>query len=227
MAYGEFSCSEGQNRPEMLKRPVNVLNLKTISFRMKGLKNEFWLQYKVREGNIGAFETLFRVYYQPLCNLAMSLLKDADTAEEVVQDFFFNYWKNREEIFIRVSVRAYLFNAVRNASLKYLERQGVRRRYAERVLAENPEAKQVLLTDEIEARELQREIDQALASLPERCRVIFRMSRYEGIKYQDIAEELSVSVKTVEADMTKTLKVLRKRLAGFNEEPEKKAWPCQ
>ncbi|MEE4176023.1 MAG: RNA polymerase sigma-70 factor [Bacteroides sp.] len=194
---------------------------------MKGVQNEIRLQYRVKEGNIQAFETLFRAYYEPLCRLAVGFVKDLDTAEEIVQDFFFNYWKNREEINIKVSVKAYLYNAVRNASLKHLERQDVRRRYAERVLAGNEQPKQVLVTDEIGAREMLREIDEALATLPERCRVVFKMSRYEGLKYHEIAEELSVSVKTVEADMTRTLKLLRERLARFQEEPEIKTWPLQ
>ena len=194
---------------------------------MRGIKNEFWLQLQVKEGNIGAFENLFRAYYEPLCNLALGLVKDLDTAEEIVQDFFYNFWKNREQINIRISVKAYLYNSVRNASLKYLDKQNVRRRYAERVLEENTGVGQVLLTDEIGARELQKEIDTALNSLPERSRVIFRLSRYEGLKYQEIAEKLSISVKTVEADMTKTLKVLRKRLARFQEEPEIKTWTVQ
>lgn len=194
---------------------------------MKGLKNEIWLQYRVKEGNIEAFETLFRKYYEPLCNWAFNFVKDADTAEEIVQDFFFNYWKNREVVNIRVSVKAYLYSAVRNASLKYLEKQEVQRRYAKRILGESPREEVVLITDEMDARELQKEIDQALASLPERCRVIFKMSRYEGLKYQDIADKLSVSVKTVEADMTRTLKILRKRLARYQGEPEIKTWPAQ
>lgn len=194
---------------------------------MKGLNNEIWLQYRVKEGNIQAFETLFRAYYEPLCRLAFGFVKDQDTSEEIVQDFFFNYWKNREEINIKISVKAYLYYAVKNASLKHLGRQDVRRRYAERVLNESVETQQVLVTDEIGAREMQKEIDEALATLPERCRVIFKMSRYEGLKYQEIAEELSVSVKTVEADMTRTLKLLRERLARFQEEPDIKTWPLQ
>jgi len=182
-----------------------------------------FLQRRVREGDIKAFENLFREFYSPLVGFAMGFVNDQDTAEEMVQDFFYHYWKNRESIEIKVSLKAYLFNSVKNFSFKFLEKQQVRRRYAERILAQTEEAEATTFADEMGARELQKEIDHALSTLPERCRKVFKMNRVQGMKYQEIAQTLSVSVKTVEADMTRTLKVLRKSLENYQKEPEIKS----
>ncbi len=190
---------------------------------MKLIDGGIFLQRRVKAGDIKAFETLFREFYAPLVSFAYGFVNDRDTAEEMVQDFFYHYWKNRESLEIKVSLKAYLFSSVKNFSIKFLEKQQVRRRYAERMLAQTEEAEATSFIDEMGARELQQEIDRALGALPERCRTIFKMNRYQGLKYHEIAEALSVSVKTVEADMTRTLKVLRQSLASYQKEPEIKS----
>lgn len=181
----------------------------------------FPTQRRIKDSDIAAFEALFREYYPRLCRFAWGLVKDMDCAEEIVQEFFYNYWKNREKIQIRFSVKSYLFSSVRNLSLKYLEQQEVRRRYADRILAsENePQAGQL---EAMQARELERIIGKALEDLPGRCRQVFALSRQEGKKYQEIAAILGISVKTVEADIAKVLKHLRKRLADYQKEPVRK-----
>lgn len=192
-------------------------------FLMKLIDSGIFLQRRVREGDIKAFETLFKEFYAPLVRFAYGFVNDRDTAEEMVQDFFYHYWKNREGLEIKVSLKAYLYSSVKNFSIKFLEKQQVRRRYAERMLAQTEEAEATSIVDEMGARELQQEINRALGALPERCRTIFKMNRYQGKKYHEIAEALSVSVKTVEADMTRTLKVLRQSLASYQKEPEIKS----
>ena len=173
---------------------------------------------QIRQSNIEAFEKLFREYYAPLCRYANSFVNDMDAAEEIVQDFFYHYWKDRKKIRIRLSVQSYLYRSIRNNSLKYLEQMSVRRRYAERIIAVATETEQVTLTEQIHARELQQIIDDTLAELPERCKVIFQMNRFEGRKYNEIAKELSISVKTVEANMSKALRVFRHKLKEYHEE---------
>jgi len=186
---------------------------------MKRIRSGIFLQQKVRAGDLKAFENLFREFYAPLVHFALGFVNDQDTAEEMVQDFFYHYWKNRESIEIKVSLKAYLFSSVKNFSFKFLEKQQVRRRYAERILAQTNEVETITFADELNARELQKKIDAALETLPERCRKVFKMNRVQGLKYQEIAQALSVSVKTVEADMTRALKVLRKSLADYHKEP--------
>ncbi len=173
------------------------------------------LQQKTRNDDIAAFEVLFRKYYEDLVKYSYSFTKDIDAAEEIVQDFFYNFWKNRKEIDIKLSIKAYLFRSVRNNSLKYLDFIDVRRKYAERVLSMNKD-ESGFDNNDLEYSELKEIVEDSLNELPERCSLIFRMSRFDGLKYEEIAKELSVSVKTVEANMTKALKHLRKQLGNYN-----------
>ena len=174
------------------------------------------IQRRARNNDISAFEMLFRKYYAALVNYAYGFTKDMDASEEIVQDFFYNFWKNRREINIRLSIKSYLFRSIRNNSIKYLEAVAVRRRYAERVINAAKGNPGYENTD-LEVKELKDLIEHTLKELPERCVNIFRMSRFDGLKYEEIAAKLSVSVKTVEANMGKALKLLRERLGKYHE----------
>lgn len=104
----------------------------------------------------------------------------------------------------------------RNRSLQYLEHQEVRYRYRNTVLAgENPESESYTPQDQLEYKELQSLVNRALGKLPERRLRIFRMHRFEGMKYAEIASSLSLSIKTVEAEMTKALQTLRKEIENY------------
>lgn len=166
---------------------------------------------KIKEGDIRAFEKLFREYYDPLCRYAASLTKDMDAAEEIVQELFYTLWKERESLRVFLSLKSYLYGAVRNNALQYLEHRDVESRYQEKVASlpadDNPGATPL---SDLEYKELEGKINAALATLPERRRTIFHLHRFEGKKYAEIARQLSVSVKTVEAEMTKALAILRK-----------------
>jgi RNA polymerase sigma-70 factor, ECF subfamily len=178
--------------------------------------SEFSTQQKIREGDINAFESLFRQYYAPLCNFAVKYVKDNDAAEEVVQDFFYQYWKNRESMTITVSLKAYLYMSVRNNCLKQLRQKGVRQKYADDVSSNLSERQLQTHQENLDIKELQNKIDEILDEMPERCATIFRMSRYEGLKYREIAHALSISIKTVEANMGKALQTLREKLRNYN-----------
>jgi RNA polymerase sigma-70 factor (ECF subfamily) len=135
-----------------------------------------------------------------------------DTAEEVVQELFYTLWKNRASLRIVLSVKSYLYGAVRNQSLQHLEHLQVRERYYRKVVAgETPGSDPHDSPQEIlEYKELEQRLEFALEGLPKRRRDIFRMNRFEGKKYEQIAHEMSLSVKTIEAEMSKALHVLRK-----------------
>jgi RNA polymerase sigma-70 factor, ECF subfamily len=168
-------------------------------------------QLKTRKSDIASFESLFREYYAGLVNYSCSYTKDMDAAEEIVQEFFYNYWKNRKEIIIKFSLRAYMYRAIRNNTLNYLESVSVRRKYADRVLSKSADHGGYE-DSSVELAELNERIDRILDELPERCKTIFCMSRFDGLKYEEIAERLSISVKTVEVNIGKALKLLRKKL---------------
>lgn len=171
-------------------------------------------QQKTRNDDISAFEKLFRKYYPLLVRYSYGFTRDMDAAEEIVQDFFFNYWKNRKKINIKFSVKSYFYRSVRNNTLKYLDALEVRRRYATMVIDGSRESPGYEESD-MELSELHELIDDILGEMPERCSTIFRMSRFGGLKYEEIASELSVSVKTVEANIGKALKMLREKLGKY------------
>ncbi len=175
------------------------------------------IQRKIQNSDIAEFERLFNTFYAPLCRYALQFLKDMDLAEEIVQEFFYNYWKNREEIAIKISLKSYFYRSIRNNSLRYLEHVAITRRYAQSVVETQEEFGSEYASHELEMNELNGIIEQTLNDLPERSRRIFKMSRFEGLKYYEIAEALSISIKTVEADMGKALQLFRKRLKHYDE----------
>jgi RNA polymerase sigma-70 factor (ECF subfamily) len=177
---------------------------------------DFYLQKKIQDGDIREFERLFVKYYEPLCAFAGKILKDMDTAEDIVQEFFYNFWKNRNTFSPKLSLNAYLYHSIRNNSLHYLEHLAIRQTYAQKVTVDFQNMIPIENQDEIEIQELNKVIHATLQQMPERCSRVFRMNRFEGKKYREIAEILSISVKTVEADMGKALQIFRKSLSEFS-----------
>lgn len=170
---------------------------------------------KIKEGDINTFEKMFRLYYSPLCLYAAGITGKMHIAEEIVQELFYVFWKEREKIQILHSLKGYLYGATRNRSLQYCEHEEVKNRHRERVLANSDNIKNSNPQDVLEYNELKDLINRTLGKLPERRLRIFRMHRFEGKKYAEIALELSLSVKTVEAEMTKALQLLRKEIENY------------
>ncbi|WP_317896757.1 RNA polymerase sigma-70 factor [Aurantibacillus circumpalustris] len=175
-------------------------------------EQEYW--QNVSRGDKKAFEQLFNTHYQPLCNYAYSLLKDIDEAEEVVQNTFFNVWSKRETLQITTSFKSYIYRAVHNDSLNKIKHGKVKASYATDYKSSMSggfdSSSQIL-----EAKELGKQINEAIASLPEQCGNVFKLSRFENLKYSEIAEQLEISVKTVENHMGKALKILRSQLKDY------------
>ncbi len=174
-------------------------------------------QKKIQRGDINSFEKLFYRFYPGLCSYAESLVSKREIAEEVVQDVFYNIWKNKESLSINKSWQSYLYRSVYNNSMMFLRK--MRREYPMDVgtfLDHDVDAldpSQLLQLNEVS--EL---VSKTLEGLPERTREIFRLNRQEGLKYREIAEKLSIAVKTVEANMGKALKALRNSLEKYEQE---------
>lgn len=168
----------------------------------------------IRAGDAVAFEALFRAYHAPLCAFAFRYLRARDLAEEIVQEVFLFVWERRETWDVRTSVKNYLFTAIRNAALSYLRHERVvRRREAETVeLFGGPSAS---ADAEVGAAETLAAVQRAVGRLPERCRLVFTLQREQGLTYSEVAEVLGISPKTVEVQMGRALKSLRKALAGY------------
>lgn len=167
---------------------------------------------RIQKGDEQAYEQLFKAYYAPLCGYASKLLNDMDDAEEVVQAMYLKLWERRGELSVDISMKAYLYRAVHNACLNHLKHEKVKQQYADHLKNINGEADTV---DHLEQKELQQEIDNAINELPEKCREVFQLNRFEGLKYKEVAQLLDISEKTVENQMGKALKLLRGKLGRY------------
>ena len=168
----------------------------------------------VKTGDEAAYEQLFRAFYPRLCGFAATLVTDREEAEEVVQTLFCRLWEQRDTLEVTTSVQAYLFRAVRNASLNHLKKVKIRDIYKAHNLV-TMEQNHEFQPDHAVHSELRLALEKAIAGLPEQCRIIFKMSRFEELKYKEIADKLGISSKTVENQMGKALKVLRLQMVDF------------
>ncbi len=161
-----------------------------------------------------AFEELFREYFSDLTLFALKYTGDADSAKEIVHTVFVNLWEKRERIDADTSLRSYLFTSVYNRCLNHLRDQ---RKFKKDALFDV--TVEMAAADDaaagIETSELSGRIEEGLDRLPEKCRQVFELNRFEGLKYREISEKLGISVKTVEAQMTKALRILREHLKDY------------
>ena len=168
----------------------------------------------LRQGDEQVFETIFRTYYERLCNYANTILNDMDEAEEMVQGAFLTVWEKHDTLEIHTSVKSYLYRAVHNSCLNRVKHYKVRKTYGDSVKNQTE-----LLHDDASQDLVGRELDgivaNAIDSLPDQCKLVFKLSRFENLTYAEIAEQLGISVKTVENHMVKALKVLREKLKDY------------
>jgi RNA polymerase sigma-70 factor (ECF subfamily) len=173
------------------------------------------LALRIKLGDEQAFELLFRKYYVRLCGFANKYFDDPEEAREVVQEVFTKIWEGREDIDPEESLRAYLFKITRNICINKLRRKQVESKYIEIYKFIYVDNKEVSPYESLIADELNDNITTALSKIPQKCRRIFDLSRVEGLKYNEIAENLHISVKTVEAQMSKALQILRLELKDY------------
>jgi RNA polymerase sigma-70 factor (ECF subfamily) len=169
------------------------------------------LLLNIKQGDSHSFELLFRRLYPKLCAYAQKFLHDTNDSKEVVQELFLNIWKNRDRIDESQSLTSYLFISTKNRCLNLLETKKNRSKHAELLWylyvqesTENNNAFQQLVVNDLE-----KNLNIAVDHLPKECKRIFELSRYEGLKYQEIAQQLNISIKTVETQMSRALTKLR------------------
>ncbi|MFH2142332.1 MAG: RNA polymerase sigma-70 factor [Bacteroidota bacterium] len=161
-----------------------------------------------------SFEALFREYFVPLCSYARKFIYDMDSSKEIVQDVYINLWEKRDTIEMDKSVKSYLYTSVHNRCLNHIrdnkkfDKGNIRIEHThyDREWVDN---------DKLVEAENENKIMNSINSLPQKCREIFILSRFEQLKYNEIAEKTGISVKTVEAQMSKALKLLRENLSEF------------
>lgn len=168
----------------------------------------------LQNGNENAFEAIFKGYYVRLCNFAYSFLEDKDEAEEVVQSTFLTIWEKHDSLEIQVSLKSYLYRSVHNSCLNKIKHSKVKQ-----VHQESTKSKEEVFSDDasehIISKELEHQIEIAINALPPKCAMVFRLSRFENLSYAEIADQLGISVKTVENQMIKALKILREELKDY------------
>ena len=155
------------------------------------------------------FELLFKDLFKPLCGFSMKYIGEMEEAKSLVHEVFISLWEKFETLPEDTNHRSYLYTAVRNRSLNYI------RDRKKLVGLEDISEQGTEETNAFEVRELEKEIELAINTLPEKCRMVFEMSRYEELKYAEIAQKMNISVKTVEAQMSKALSVLRQAPAKY------------
>jgi RNA polymerase sigma-70 factor, ECF subfamily len=160
-----------------------------------------------------AFEQVFKTHFKSLHGYAMTILKDENTAEEMVQNVFFKLWERAEALTITGSIAAYLYRAVHNESLNFIKHQKVKRTHQAHTLYQMRNEADIVTKTGL--KELEKQLHKAMNELPEQCRTIFQLSRFEELKYREIADQLDISVKTVENQMGKALRLLRVKLVDF------------
>jgi RNA polymerase sigma-70 factor (ECF subfamily) len=160
------------------------------------------------------YEELFRTHFAALCYFARKYVPDQDVCKEIVHIVFVNIWEKKEEFDFEKSAKSYLFTAVYNRCMNYIRDQKKFVRHDDPTF-DRDNSENTLNVDYLEAAELESRIWKIINSLPEKCREIFILNRFEGKKYAEIADNLQISVKTVETQMSKALKILRDHLVDY------------
>lgn len=176
--------------------------------------NEKDLLKRLSQGDEAAFEQVFSIYYQQLVVFATKLVNDIDLSRDLVQEVIVNFYEKRHSIEIHTSLKAHLYKSVRNRCLNYLKREQVIRTHHASIYTNKKDEEQVFY-DLMEETELENRIFQVIKSLPKQCQKIFEMSRFEGKSNSDIAEELSISKRTVETQISNALKKIRLKLSNY------------
>ncbi|MGQ8336140.1 RNA polymerase sigma-70 factor [Sunxiuqinia sp. A32] len=181
--------------------------------KLKEHTQELFLFEEMKKGKEYSFDFFFNYYYPGLCVYAQNLISlSEDDAKNVVQDVFLKFWNDRMKISIETSVRAYLFVSVKNKCLDFLKKNKMHFKLNEEIagleIADNS-------LDTFVLSELEELFSHSLNKLPERCRKVFELSRFKGLKNREIAVELNISEKTVENQMTKALRFLKTELKEY------------
>ena len=171
--------------------------------------DDIFLLQLIKNGDKQAFKYIFVTYFTALCRFMYLYLGNTQEAEDIASDILASIWENRKKLEIRLTFKAYLFQAAKNRCLN-----AIRDRKATVSLDDinGQDTPQVNVTDSLETEELNHLIQEAILSLPDKCREVFLKSRTNNLTNQEIAESMDISVKTVEAQITKALKQIRKFL---------------
>jgi len=167
----------------------------------------------LKKGDERAFNLIYELYWEQLFISAHNMVKNREVCEDILQELFINLWKKREKLQINVSLKSYLYSSVlykvydhfrKNSNLVKVE---LLENFDKRIHTTNPESK-------LMHKELVTFVNSAINNLPEKSRIVFKLSREKQLSHKEIAEQLNISTKTVEAHITKSLKILKSSLGN-------------
>ena len=173
------------------------------------------LALNIKGGDEKSFEVFFRTNHTRLCAFANKYLNDQEKAKEVVQDAFAKIWEGRLEINPEDSLKSYIFKITQNLCLNLLQREKVESKYVDIYKIAYGQGNEFSAQESLLIQELEERISQSIEKLPTECRKVFEMSRFKGCKYKEIASISNLSIKTVEAQMSKALRFLRVELSEY------------
>ena len=176
--------------------------------------NEAALINGLKQKDKMVFDFVFNFYYSGLCSYALKFTKDAQQAEDLVQDFFVSLWLNASKIEIKNSLKAYFFSSVKNRCLDFEKHKKVVQKH-QVFLSTNQTESDTTSEHHYAESELRAILEKGLSKLPPRCREIFELSRKKGLSNQEIADKLQLSKRTVELQISNALKTLRNELVDF------------
>lgn len=176
--------------------------------------NDTHLLESIKNGDKWAFDEVFLKHFKSLHAYAFTIIKEKDDAEEIVQNVFYKIWTKRSQLKTDGFLKSFLYRSVHNESLNYIKHQKVRTNFNVRYVRDIQQDTGNL-NSEIMVTELEKNIHAAINELPEKCRNVFQLSRFDQLKYQEIAKALNISIKTVENQMGKALKILRLKVVDL------------
>ena len=176
----------------------------------------------LKEGNVKVFEAFYDKYFDPILVYCNHYVTDREMAKEMAQDTFLKLWETKESLNNNTNIQSFLYRIARNNCLNHIKHLKVEQKYLDYTKAQKTEIElnELALSqssaEKIISEELEEKINLTIGSLPPRCRQVFELSRFKGKKYREIASDLNISVKTVENQIQKALKILRENIFSIS-----------
>ena len=176
---------------------------------------------KLKSGDLVAFEKFYIEFHPKLFAFSRKFIDDIETAKDILQEVFFDFWEKRNVVDIRTSVQSYLFRMLHNRCLNYIRDQKIHQKYVDYTEVKLKEAELAFFDNDSENHtsifflEMETILEKSIQSLPESCRQIFHLSRKDGLTNKDIADQLHISLRTVENQIYRALKIIREDMKDY------------